>query len=823
MNYYVISPNVWNDGNVEPHVDFMSRNHVVCMGWDQDRKHGIAFADKIKTGDRIIVAQKKNWKWTIYFAGIVDGVAKYGDEDGEHYTMCRDIRAFVDLRDQCVLKFKEGMTAYARKNPGALFQLHRENMADAKFIDGIEKLLFHVEYDLAFPVKEIANWRSNGRVAIPSLQRGLVWNPNQVELLWDSILRGFPIGAFVFSKVDAASNQRTSETHDDAEFFLLDGQQRSNAISLAFEEGGNRLQARLWADLLPDMPPARRFLVKVTTKAHPWGYESNDDSHVLNARSIRDAIGLFTQKRLCEIKNVDISKLDLMRTWPVTAGCPIPLSVLLHFFDFCGTDYECFKNRVLAWLQSKENISGKSPVSEDVERFEGEIRKWHDALCGLTEYRIHANVLPQHTIEAEDGDIQADSVSNLESLFTRLSTLGTRISPYDLRYSAIKAYWGGIKEENDKIAKAIMPGANLAIFAFRLAFSIASEWGRKKGGLAKLADVPSISRIRKIGQGKNLDTIDAKVRSIIQDELYAGRLRQIVNGIETALGVFKNGGGDYCGLPPFLRTSMVSASPDVYLFLMVLAYHEVLHLFRPKSICAMATYIHWMNIDPKKSIVDELWGSLQIHGYSWESLERAFVSQIGSKLHPLPKLILEVDATGNLLPIWSQPLHADFYSRLEDNKELLIFAQREYFNKNFNYDPSRADLNEGHNKPWDYDHVIPKEWTNNKKVGDYRQGCKYWTWTIGNYAAIPFSINRGKSNREEWEEYMENASDLIFDRRIPRISRFFVREESEARLFFELTTHRLMKIYDRWRSFVMSAIDLPREMEIVELPEPQET
>ena len=823
MNYYVISPNVWNNGNVEQHVDFMSRNHVVCMGWDRDRKHGEAFSDKIKTGDRIIVAQRKNWKWTIYFAGIVDGEAKYGDEDGKHYTMCRDIRAFVDLRDQRILKFKDGMTGYDRKNPGALFQLHRGNTADAKFIDGIERLLFHAEYNLAFNIKEIANWRSNGRVAIPSLQRGLVWNPNQVELLWDSILRGFPIGAFVFSKVDAASNQRTSETHDDAEFFLLDGQQRSNAISLAFDEGRNRSQARLWADLLPEMPPARRFLVKVTTKAHPWGYENTDDSDVLNAKSIRAAIGQFTKKRSSEIKNVDVSKLDLMRTWPVTAGCPIPLSVLLHFFDFYGTDYEYFKRRILGWFQSKENISGKFPSSEDSERFDGEIRKWHDALCGLTEYRIHANVLPQHTIEAEDGDIQVDSVSNLESLFTRLNTLGTRISPYDLRYSAIKAYWGGIKEENDKIAKAIMPGANLAIFAFRLAFTIAAEWGRKNGGVAKLADVPSISRIRKIGKGKDLDSIDAKARSIIQDELYAGRLRQIVNSIETALGVFKNGESDYSGLPPFLRTSIVSASPDVYLFLMVLAYHKVLHLFRPESICALATYIHWMSIDSKKSIVDELWGSLQTNGYSWENLERVFASQIGSKLHPLPKLMIEVDTAGNLLPIWSQPLHADFYSRLAYNKELLIFAQREYFNRNFNYDPSQADLNEGHNKPWDYDHVIPKEWTDNKKVGDYRQGCKYWTGTIGNYAAIPFSINRGKSNREEWEEYMENASDLIFDRRIPRISRIFVRVESEAHLFFELTTHRLMKIYDRWRSFVMRAIELPKEMEIVELPEPQET
>ena len=42
---------------------------------------------------------------------------------------------------------------------------------------------------------------------IPSLQRGAVWNPGQVELLWDSIFRGFPVGSFVVC--DKIKDQRT--------------------------------------------------------------------------------------------------------------------------------------------------------------------------------------------------------------------------------------------------------------------------------------------------------------------------------------------------------------------------------------------------------------------------------------------------------------------------------------------------------------------------------------------------------------------------------------------------------------------------------------
>ena len=38
-------------------------------------------------------------------------------------------------------------------------------------------------------LKEMSNWtRIDSEVKIPAIQRGLVWKPYQVELLWDSIL-----------------------------------------------------------------------------------------------------------------------------------------------------------------------------------------------------------------------------------------------------------------------------------------------------------------------------------------------------------------------------------------------------------------------------------------------------------------------------------------------------------------------------------------------------------------------------------------------------------------------------------------------------------
>ena len=79
----------------------------------------------------------------------------------------------------------------------------------------------------SFTLRQIASWTSeDSEVQIPALQRGLVWKPRQVELLWDSILRGFPIGSFMLSDV--------VDEKESGKYYLMDGQQRYNAISIGY-------------------------------------------------------------------------------------------------------------------------------------------------------------------------------------------------------------------------------------------------------------------------------------------------------------------------------------------------------------------------------------------------------------------------------------------------------------------------------------------------------------------------------------------------------------------------------------------------------------
>ncbi|MGL4346677.1 MAG: DUF262 domain-containing protein [Chitinophagaceae bacterium] len=50
-------------------------------------------------------------------------------------------------------------------------------------------------------------------VSLPSIQRGFVCKPNKVETLWDSLLRGYPIGFFVFKDGKVIFNGWAAKSH----------------------------------------------------------------------------------------------------------------------------------------------------------------------------------------------------------------------------------------------------------------------------------------------------------------------------------------------------------------------------------------------------------------------------------------------------------------------------------------------------------------------------------------------------------------------------------------------------------------------------------
>lgn len=183
-----------------------------------------------------------------------------------------------------------------------------------------------------YSLENIANWQLKGdeKIKLPILQRSFVWKPNQIETVWDSILRGYPIGAFLLAEAS------------DSTFELLDGQQRSTSISLGFFNPWEGNSATffdnknkdydhiptVWIDLNPEkVSNTNKYLVRVLTRSHPWGYQAKNNSFTLSVSDRKKALDIFRKTR----KNVKYTELKNIDVFPFDANLPIPLVFLLKY------------------------------------------------------------------------------------------------------------------------------------------------------------------------------------------------------------------------------------------------------------------------------------------------------------------------------------------------------------------------------------------------------------------------------------------------------------------------------------------------------------
>jgi len=89
----------------------------------------------------------------------------------------------------------------------------------------------------SFSVQDILVDIRAGRLAVPNFQRPLKWRPQEGALLFDSIIRGYPVGTLLLwrrprgaSKVDVRALLPGHRVDDDA-LVVIDGQQRLSALA----------------------------------------------------------------------------------------------------------------------------------------------------------------------------------------------------------------------------------------------------------------------------------------------------------------------------------------------------------------------------------------------------------------------------------------------------------------------------------------------------------------------------------------------------------------------------------------------------------------
>jgi hypothetical protein len=617
-------------------------------------------------------------------------------------------------------------------------------------------------------LQDIANW-SDGKIKIPAIQRGLVWKPWQVELLWDSILRGFPIGCFLLSK------------NCDGTYDLMDGQQRFNAITCAFSPLKDDSQSELWIDIDPDaLETTRFFWIKVTTIAHPWGFENNDECKVLSASKRRNALEKFGKAPHFNIYH-DNKKdnLTLSESFPYMAKAPIPLHYMLEACND-STNEEDFAEYVLFKVKESNRNFAKNKLVYDREK----IKYFYPVFKKVKQYKIYSNVINVQNIDITD-DRQEDA-SNLEILFNRLNRNGTQITADELKYSAIKVYWPEIRDKNNDLAQGIMPPERLVLVVFKLVLTEKNK---------SLKNEPSIKQIRAFAG-------DASIKNLVNCKYE--QFKSYFEKINDWLGVDKT----IDSTPIILRSRIINNSPDLFFLLVFMASNSI-NLLQKETVRAFVFFMHFfVNSKLHKQIIE---GYIQnSYSSSPEPFESILYTQIANLVNnnnfiPAYKSNLRLDENAiQSSEKWSENTFSSLSSQqifnyIKCNREILLFAQRRFLNKNFDkFLSTSGKVWEDHNVPWDYDHIVPQEWIASQRGGAI-PFCKQWLNTIGNLAAIPFEANRSKSNNGCWEFYENNTEELFFDKDFAeqQIRKKNLKEESCAIKFANFTLQRMQKIYEQ--------------------------
>ena len=674
----------------------------------------------------------------------------------------------------------------------------------------------------SFTLKEIAQWANNAKgdqlVEIPAFQRGLVWNAAQIEVLWDSIMRGIPIGAFSLLPKRGNEQYAKSDGASDGGYFLLDGQQRANAIALGYKQfpaGDNENDSILWLDIIPDESVKKRsnrkFFFYVTTPARPWGYRI-DDANGEN-RAGRVSVAQY-RAALDKIEHKSMaSKPATSQLWPVCARLPVPVSVLRNLSpDNQSADGIISAGGDTQWVAHFKRVLNEITIGDNSANDEAlavEIKGICNRLAETDDVCIMAMVAPDSiAADRENGESDGDT-SEIALYFSRLNRGGTMPDREDLDYSILKSILPKLHVIDECAKDRMHPSrlAHLAMLAF-LSTETAQSWKR--------------NLTRK-------DIMDLRNKPAFADYIVVG-LRQDIESIDRWI-LYKTGDVEF-GMPKYLRTQISRQQPNLYRFLLILALkirerHVVANADFAKAMTALCTTLAWFGNDSAldfaklAKVVDKIAASVS----DGAAVKRMLGEWMGVEIEnealvPPPTLeyfqqIEKATASGDMNTVreaWSDLSQSDAANRIwywHDNggRGVVLYSCRRYMESEFgDYDPAAAVWNED-SRPWDYDHIVPQAWLKGTYHGEHHELVNEFLNSIGNIAPIPFGANRSKHDIPPGQVALYTACakplfvDFTVEGRRPRFVdeyMFLENDVKEAFDFARATSRRMAALYAEW-------------------------
>jgi|GEM_PF-687525 len=638
-----------------------------------------------------------------------------------------------------------------------------------------------------FTLEQIANWAEKDEVALPNVQRGFVWKAAQIENLWDSLLRGYPVGSFVLSPKKNAPDK----------FEMLDGQQRATAICLGFEKKTFREETKdhykLFIDLeLPKPGDMREFIFRVITKSHPWGYSRTENSKTLSADDKRDAMEIY--------KKDDWLNEDLDSFFPYDASLSVPFN---FFIDSAIADdtvvaliskiemnwkdkvdnkmWPIVKNLWYKWI--KENITDRNEEDASDKRsleIDHEIKIHHRiaAIYAAVKKMLETQKIPalyldfellkQRQMIAESADEITDSKESedqgediesikqtdaIENLFIRLNSGGTILNGEDLNYSILKS---GLK--NDKLIKLIESACKDFIQPSRfitLAFKLYQKEKSKTESLSMRINPKQFQKtINEILEDESFETY---VGRLISEKKYLSMQKTLLEYACYILEYNKNGHEN--GLPHLIVCKIARASPEImFMLLYRLKHFKEEFEYGKENHCralGLITILMWLGKGEKQrdhaKVLTNIWPAIETlptdKFWSSATVQRALLNNV---LTPLPsfkkikegKLLLKlIQSPKSNTSMWDRinknSNFYDFVHKILLERDIVVYAQREFLSGIFkNQEYHQEDTN----MPFDWDHISPSKFIYSKK--GIPKIIKECYGTIGNLRAWPYALNR---------------------------------------------------------------------------------
>lgn len=270
----------------------------------------------------------------------------------------------------------------------------------------------------ATAINEVVRQISNNEIYLPAIQRKFVWTYEQIEKLFDSIMLGYPIGTFLFWKVEKSrTNDYTfykflqdyherDRYHNDMapkpemkEWIIgvLDGQQRLSSLYLALQGSYayKKPKARWDND---DAFPKRHLYFNVLYKNKP-----------------RDDDGTTYDFKFLTASEAKLN--DSTHFW-------LPVKESLNWKDANGYIKFASENNLIANSIAIENLT-------------------------LLWQRITQDKVINYF------EVKAQELDDVLDIFIRVNSGGTVLSKSDLLFSTIVANWEQAREEIEQLLKLI--------------------------------------------------------------------------------------------------------------------------------------------------------------------------------------------------------------------------------------------------------------------------------------------------------------------------------------------------------------------------------